>query len=180
MDQPLTRLTQGLRASFSNKHQAFESPPLYGNILVRLHPLTHWRPGSLLLEQADAISAADPYRVRAPRADIAPKRGLIIHNHSSKEAQRFWADMDHQQRRKPIQEDDLNRLEGCTYMIKETPTSCRIDRGHDRIMHEHLWGAITEPFRFEKTQDFFSETPKAWINKLNEAQTHMPTAPTLQ
>jgi hypothetical protein len=41
-----------LSGSFSNQAQAFENPPLYGNILIRIRPVPHLRAYSFLLEQA--------------------------------------------------------------------------------------------------------------------------------
>lgn len=49
-----------LSGSFSNQAQAFENPPLYGNILVRIRPVPHLQAYSLLLEQAYAIVRMNP------------------------------------------------------------------------------------------------------------------------
>ena len=41
-----------------------------------------------------------------------------------------------------------------------------LDRGHDPISHEHLWGSLAGPFEFERTDDFSSEIPGGWAEAL--------------
>lgn len=41
-----------------------------------------------------------------------------------------------------------------------------LDRGHDPISHEHLWGSLAGPFEFERTDDFSSEIPAGWAEAL--------------
>jgi hypothetical protein len=38
-----------------------------------------------------------------------------------------------------------------------------IDRGHDPITHEQLWGSLAGPFEFERTDDYSDEIPAAWL-----------------
>jgi len=38
-----------------------------------------------------------------------------------------------------------------------------IDRGHDPVSHEQLWGAPAGCFRFSRTDDYSEEIPPAWI-----------------
>ena len=38
-----------------------------------------------------------------------------------------------------------------------------IDRGHDPATHEQLWGSLAGPFAFERTDDYSSELPEAWL-----------------
>jgi hypothetical protein len=38
-----------------------------------------------------------------------------------------------------------------------------IDRGHDPLTHEHLWGSLAGPFEFVRTDDFSSEIPQHWL-----------------
>ena len=51
MTSPSARLLSQLSAGFSNQQQAFENPPLFAHILVKLRPLPQLARGSLLLEQ---------------------------------------------------------------------------------------------------------------------------------
>lgn len=37
-----------------------------------------------------------------------------------------------------------------------------IDRGHDPITHEHLWGSLAGPFEFARTDDYSDEIPAHW------------------
>ncbi len=125
MNAPLTRLTQQLSASFDNQRQAFDNPPLYGHILVRFRPLPQLKPGSLLLEQAYAIAPREPYRIRVLRPALCPERGLIINNYAIRDHQRFWGGIEDKSKRDNIQEEDLELLEGCTYLVSETDQGFR-------------------------------------------------------
>jgi hypothetical protein len=37
-----------------------------------------------------------------------------------------------------------------------------IDRGHDPVTHEHLWGSLPGPFEFTRTDDYSAEIPDSW------------------
>ncbi|MCP9882787.1 chromophore lyase CpcT/CpeT [Cyanobium sp. Alchichica 3B3-8F6] len=37
-----------------------------------------------------------------------------------------------------------------------------IDRGHDPVTHEHLWGSLPGPFEFTRTDDYSTEIPDSW------------------
>ncbi len=37
-----------------------------------------------------------------------------------------------------------------------------IDRGHDPVTHEHLWGSLPGPFEFARTHDYSDEIPASW------------------
>lgn len=37
-----------------------------------------------------------------------------------------------------------------------------IDRGHDPVTHEHLWGSLPGPFEFARTDDYSDEIPTSW------------------
>jgi hypothetical protein len=39
-----------------------------------------------------------------------------------------------------------------------------IDRGHDPVTHEQLWGSLAGPFQFERTDDFSEEVPSSWLS----------------
>jgi hypothetical protein len=41
-----------------------------------------------------------------------------------------------------------------------------IDRGHDPLTHEHLWGSLAGPFEFSRTDDFSTDIPAGWIEAL--------------
>lgn len=118
MSSPLSRLVRMLSGGFSNQEQAFDNPPLYAHILVRLRPLPQMAPGSLLLEQSYAINPAAPYRIRVLRAEERDGE-LIIHNQAIADEQRFWGAVDDGERRQRIDAADLRPLEGCTYMVRE-------------------------------------------------------------
>jgi hypothetical protein len=118
MDSSLSRLVTLLSGGFSNQQQAFENPPLYAHILVKMRPLPQLSAGSLLLEQSYAINPAAPYRIRVLR----PERqgdALVIHNQAVIDEQRFWGAVDDAERRSRIQAEDLRPLEGCSYRVRE-------------------------------------------------------------
>jgi hypothetical protein len=37
-----------------------------------------------------------------------------------------------------------------------------IDRGHDPVTHEHLWGSLPGPFEFVRTDDYSDDIPESW------------------
>ncbi|MEB3276625.1 MAG: chromophore lyase CpcT/CpeT [Cyanobacteriota bacterium] len=41
-----------------------------------------------------------------------------------------------------------------------------LDRGHDPITHEHLWGSLAGEFEFERSDDFSGEIPDSWRQAL--------------
>jgi hypothetical protein len=41
-----------------------------------------------------------------------------------------------------------------------------IDRGHDPVTHEHLWGSLAGPFEFSRTDDFSDDIPADWLAAL--------------
>jgi hypothetical protein len=118
MESSLSRLVQLLCGSFSNQEQAFDNPPLYAHILVRVRPLPQLTPGSLLLEQSYAINPAAPYRIRVLRPEWQGSN-LIIHNQALHDDQRFWGAVDDADLRARIQTEDLRPLEGCAYVVRE-------------------------------------------------------------
>ena len=38
-----------------------------------------------------------------------------------------------------------------------------IDRGHDPVTHDHLWGSLPGPFEFARTHDYSAEIPANWL-----------------
>ncbi|MFN5194799.1 MAG: chromophore lyase CpcT/CpeT [Cyanobacteriota bacterium] len=118
MSSAPSRLIRLLCAGFSNQTQAFDNPPLYAHILVTFRPLPQLEPGSLLLEQAYAITPTTPYRIRVLR--VARRDGqLVIHNQALNDEQRFWGAVADADRRQRIGSEDLRPLEGCTYIVRE-------------------------------------------------------------
>lgn len=118
MKSSLDRLVRMLSGSFSNKEQAFENPPLYAHILVKLRPLPQLAPGSLLLEQSYAINPSAPYRIRVLRAE-AQNGKLKIINQALAGDQRFWGAVEDAELRSSIKTSDLIPLGGCAYVISE-------------------------------------------------------------
>jgi hypothetical protein len=184
-----------LSGSFSNQAQAFENPPLYGNILVRIRPVPHLQAYSLLLEQAYAIAPNEPYRVRVLRPGCRDDGTLVIVNYAIESPERFYGAVEVPARLAELVEADLRLLSGCTYLVEKTSEgfigkvepgcNCKvfrrgrdsyllsdfelttqtmqtIDRGYDPVTHEHLWGSIAGPFRFEKLCDWSEEMPACW------------------
>jgi hypothetical protein len=41
-----------------------------------------------------------------------------------------------------------------------------IDRGHDPVTHEHLWGSLAGPFEFNRTDDYSADIPTDWLAAL--------------
>ncbi len=119
MTSPSARLLSQLSAGFSNQQQAFENPPLFAHILVKLRPLPQLAPGSLLLEQCYSFDPGRPYRIRVLRVEQRSD-SLVIINQALNEGERFWGAVEDAERRQQIRCDDLRLLEGCTYIVKET------------------------------------------------------------
>ena len=198
MSSSLQRLVRMLSGGFSNQDQAFDNPPLYAHILVRVRPLPQLAPGSLLLEQSYAINPVAPYRIRVLRAEQGDN-SLIIHNQAIHDDRRFWGAVENAELRASIEASDLRPLEGCTYLVREerdgfvgeVEPGCRclverkgktaylvsrlelfddrmrtIDRGHDPVTHEHLWGSLAGPFEFSRTDDFSDDIPADWLAAL--------------
>lgn len=112
------RLLSQLCGSFSNQSQAFENPPLFAHILVTTRPLPQLPMGSLLLEQAYAITPSTPYRIRVLRPELKDGQ-LIIHNLALHQEQRFWGATENASLRASIGPNDLSPLPGCTYWVRE-------------------------------------------------------------
>jgi hypothetical protein len=117
---PPGELARMLSGSFSNQAQAFENPPLYGNILVRIRPIPHLQPCSLLLEQAYAIVPNEPYRVRVLRPGYLEDGRLSILNYAICSPERFYGAVEAPSRIAELAEADLKLLSGCTYWVDKT------------------------------------------------------------
>jgi hypothetical protein len=112
------RLLRQLCGSFSNQHQAFENPPLFAHILVTYRPVVQLPQGSLLLEQAYAITPTTPYRIRVLRPELINGQ-LLIRNQALREEKRFWGASQDANLRATIQPEDLLPLAGCDYLVRE-------------------------------------------------------------
>ncbi|MFO7630811.1 MAG: chromophore lyase CpcT/CpeT [Prochlorococcaceae cyanobacterium] len=40
-----------------------------------------------------------------------------------------------------------------------------IDRGHDPVSHEHLWGSLAGPFDFRQTETYQHDIPASWLQQ---------------
>nr|YP_009530862.1 hypothetical protein PMNZ_620 [Paulinella micropora]AXY63551.1 hypothetical protein PMNZ_620 [Paulinella micropora] len=202
MTAPICDLVHKLSANFSNEQQAFNNPPLYAHITATFRPLAHLAPGSLLLEQSYAIAPNHPYRIRVLKVEIRDNR-LMIFSHSILNEERYWGSVNDPERMLTIQENDLQHLEGCDYIVHqdqgnfigEVEPGCRclverkkgiatyvvskfelsnagglrtVDRGHDPITHEQVWGSLGGVFEFERTIDFSQEIPQSWVDTWRE------------
>jgi hypothetical protein len=60
----------------------------------------------------------------------------------------------------------VERKGATSYLVSRlelNPVGMRtIDRGHDPITHEHLWGSLAGPFEFSRTDDYSDEIPAHW------------------
>ena len=60
----------------------------------------------------------------------------------------------------------VERKGATSYLVSRlelNPAGMRtIDRGHDPITHEHLWGSLAGAFEFARTDDYNDEIPTHW------------------
>ena len=113
-------LARMLSGSFSNQAQAFENPPLYGNIIIRIKPIQHFQIPSLFLEQAYAIAPREPYRVRVLRPVHSDDGTLAVSNFSINSPERFFSAVEDSNKLSLLTENDLLPLAGCSYLIEKT------------------------------------------------------------
>ena len=63
----------------------------------------------------------------------------------------------------------VERKGATSYLVSRlelNPAGMRtIDRGHDPITHEHLWGSLAGPFEFARTDDYSDEIPTHWFEQ---------------
>ncbi|KEF40956.1 MAG: chorismate-binding protein [Cyanobium sp. CACIAM 14] len=61
----------------------------------------------------------------------------------------------------------VERKGSLAYLVSSFEIDARgmrtIDRGHDPVSHEQLWGSLAGPFEFERTHDYSEEIPTSWI-----------------
>ena len=64
----------------------------------------------------------------------------------------------------------VERKGSTAYLVSSFEINARsmrtLDRGHDPISHEHLWGSLAGPFEFERTDDYSAEIPQSWSQVL--------------
>ena len=113
-------LARMLSGSFSNQAQAFENPPLYGNIIIRIRPIQHFQIPSLFLEQAYAIAPRDPYRVRVLQPRYCDDGSLAVSNFAIASPERFFSAVEDGNKLCLLRENDLLPLAGCSYIIEKT------------------------------------------------------------
>lgn len=62
----------------------------------------------------------------------------------------------------------VERKGSTAYLVSNFEISPRhmrtIDRGHDPITHEQLWGSLAGPFEFERHHDYAAEIPASWAS----------------
>ena len=108
-----------LCGEFCNREQAFENPPLYAHIIVRIRPAQNAGRLALLLEQCYAIEQRSPYRIRVLIPALQGDQ-LIIENHTLCDAKRFWGATIDPKKTHEVNQSDCIRLNGCTYNVSET------------------------------------------------------------
>lgn len=118
------RLLEQLSGRFSNEAQALANPPLFAAIQVALRPVPHLTPGSLLLEQAYTLQPERPYRIRVLEVGT-DSRGLIIRNHALANEERFHGATASPEQLATLSTEDLQLLEGCTYLVESSGNSFR-------------------------------------------------------
>ncbi|MEB3176765.1 MAG: chromophore lyase CpcT/CpeT [Synechococcus sp.] len=112
------QLCQQLCGEFCNQQQAFDNPPIYAHIQVRVRPLSQLEPGSLLLEQAYTIAPDEPYRLRV--LQVVEENGeLRIHNKAVVDEASHFGATGAPERLQAIKADNLRPLSGCTYIVQE-------------------------------------------------------------
>lgn len=114
-------LVRWMAGDFSNQSQAIDNPPFFAHIRVCMRPLpTGFLSGvSLFLEQAYDFALSQPYRLRVleflPLGD-----GILLHNHSLKEGERFFGAARNPQQLQNIHPSDIIEMPGCSMGVEWT------------------------------------------------------------
>jgi CpeT/CpcT family (DUF1001) len=115
----LQTLARWMAGDFSNREQAFQDPAFFAQIRVCHRPL----PYELLqgigfyLEQAYDVSLDSPYRARV--LHLVPQgEAICIRNYTLKDDERFWGAARQPERLQEITFQDLEKLEGCSYILQ--------------------------------------------------------------
>lgn len=115
MDSPF-QLCELLCGDFCNQEQAFNNPPIYAHIQVRIRALSHLEPGSLLLEQAYTVAPNEPYRLRVLQVVVTEKKLRIVYKDLVNSKNFNGATLD-QIKLGKINSTSLNEMEGCALDI---------------------------------------------------------------
>ena len=115
MDSPF-QLCELLCGDFCNREQAFNNPPIYAHIKVRIRALSHLEPGSLLLEQAYTVAPNEPYRLRVLQVVVEAGQ-LKILNKGLRNESSFYGATGSADRLLKVTATDLKLLAGCTYNV---------------------------------------------------------------
>lgn len=110
------QLCQLLCGDFCNREQAFDNPPIYAHIQVRIRALPHLEPGSLLLEQAYTVAPKEPYRIRVLQVVVEEKKLRIVYKDLVNSKNFIGATLD-QIKLREINSTSLNAMEGCALDI---------------------------------------------------------------
>ena len=113
------QLCQLLCGDFCNREQAFDNPPIYAHIQVRIRALPHLEPGSLLLEQAYTVAPNEPYRIRVLQVVVEEKKLRIVYKDLVNSKNFIGATLD-QIKLREINSSNLNTMEGCALDITYT------------------------------------------------------------
>ncbi|MCX5928334.1 MAG: chromophore lyase CpcT/CpeT [Synechococcus sp. LacPavin_0920_WC12_MAG_50_7] len=113
------QLCQLLCGDFCNREQAFNNPPIYAHIQVRIRALPHLEPGSLLLEQAYTVAPNEPYRIRVLQVVVEEKKLRIVYKDLMNSKNFIGATLD-QIKLREINSSNLNTMEGCALDITYT------------------------------------------------------------
>ncbi|WP_461564856.1 chromophore lyase CpcT/CpeT [Synechococcus sp.] len=113
------QLCQLLCGDFCNREQAFNNPPIYAHIQVRIRALPHLEPGSLLLEQAYTVAPNEPYRIRVLQVVVEEKKLRIVYKDLVNSKNFIGATLD-QIKLREINSSNLNTMEGCALDITYT------------------------------------------------------------
>ncbi len=109
-------LCELLCGDFCIREQAFNNPPIYAHIQVRIRALSHLEPGSLLLEQAYTVAPNEPYRLRVLQVVVEAGK-LIILNKGLRNEKSFYGATSSADRLLKVAAADLKFLTGCTYNV---------------------------------------------------------------
>jgi CpeT/CpcT family (DUF1001) len=115
----LHTLARWMAGDFSNREQAFRDPAFFAQIRVCHRPLPYelLQGVGFYLEQAYDVFLDDPYRVRV--LHLVPQGDAIcIKNYTIKDGERFWGAARQPERLKEMTLQDLEKLEGCSYIIQ--------------------------------------------------------------
>jgi len=113
------QLCQLLCGDFCNREQAFDNPPIYAHIQVRIRALPHLEPGSLLLEQAYTVAPNEPYRIRVLKVVVKAKKIQIIYKELANSKNFIGATLNHEKLTE-INANNLNVMHGCALDIEHT------------------------------------------------------------